>query len=85
MAGSNALRDRSSLCKSVVPTLGILGCGKLHQSDRVVNQSEEVVMTRNVRTIAKTSETHPLPISILEALIAVAVYLVWLIVSLALH
>jgi len=41
-------------------------------------------MKRNVRTIAKTSEAHPLPISVLEALIVAAIYLVWLIVSLAL-
>ncbi len=42
-------------------------------------------MTRNVRTIAKTSETHTLPVSILEALTVAAIYLVWLTISLALH
>ncbi|WP_280136941.1 hypothetical protein [Microvirga vignae] len=42
-------------------------------------------MTRNVRTITKAPETHPLPVSILEALIVVAIYVAWLIVSLLMH
>jgi hypothetical protein len=41
-------------------------------------------MTRNVRTIAKISQTSRFPISFLEVLLVAAIYLVWLIVSLAL-
>ncbi|WP_256369898.1 hypothetical protein [Microvirga sp. KLBC 81] len=42
-------------------------------------------MTRNVRTTAKAPEMHPFPVSILEALIVVAIYVAWLIVSLMMH
>lgn len=42
-------------------------------------------MTRNVRTIAKAPETHWLPVSVLEALIVVAIHLVWLTVNLIIH
>jgi hypothetical protein len=39
-------------------------------------------MTRNVRTHPKAPGTHPFPVSVLEALLVVAIYIVWMIVSL---
>jgi hypothetical protein len=42
-------------------------------------------MTRNVRMIAKGPETHLFPVSILEALIVVAIQVIWLLVSLTVY
>jgi hypothetical protein len=42
-------------------------------------------MTRNIQTSAKAPEKHPFPVSVLEALVVVAIYVVWMIVSLIIH
>jgi hypothetical protein len=39
-------------------------------------------MTRNVRTITKHLETHPVRVSILEMWVVVALNLAWLVISL---
>jgi hypothetical protein len=42
-------------------------------------------MTRHVRTIQKTPETHTFPVSMLEMWILMAIHVIWLVVSLILH
>ena len=42
-------------------------------------------MTRHVRTIQKTPETHPFPVSMLEMWILMAIHVIWLVVSLIIH
>jgi len=42
-------------------------------------------MTRNIHTISKTPGKHLFPVSVLEALVVVAIYIVWTTVSLMVH
>jgi hypothetical protein len=42
-------------------------------------------MTHNVQTIAKDPETHPLPVSIIEMWVVIAINMAWLVISLVMQ